>query len=201
MMMLLWTLAVTLVAPPPEAPVFDEAALRLRYEGFFLKWLKPLNLETGPQVAFRALYEAHPKPLPEWVDPWPVDPARGMLVNDVERRPRSLAWEAVDVETTPEEPPTNFGLLFPVMYDVDFVALTPKLCVPEACWFESPRTFPSKKPVVRKPGFWVALRMHFHRPIIVGVLMYKSVPRGDPRQEPLFIKWRAELATRFPLTP
>jgi hypothetical protein len=198
------SIAMILIQPAVQAPelapaAFDEAALKLDYEGFLLQWWKPLNLETGPMVAFRERYQAYPKPLPD-VALWPIDAARGVLVNDITKRAKEVAWQAVDVVATPDPPPENFDWASIALVEEAWVGVTPKLCVPEACWFESHVVAPRKKPVVNKPGIWIALRALDGRPIIAGILIYKSLPKGDPRKEALFVKWKTELATKFPLT-
>ncbi len=187
--LLLWVSGPALAAPP----AFDEAAAKHLYEGFMIAWSKPLELES-----YRKLSEAH-GPVPE-VGAWPIDPVRGVLLNDVRTRPASIAWELEGVDQPIDPPPANFDWVGIATVDDAFLVLTPKRCVPEACYFESPRVGPVKKPIVNKPGFWIALREHRGRWVIAGILMHRTAPK-DPLAHPLFVKWKTELATRFPLAP
>lgn len=195
MIALVWALLMCVCGPTlaAPAPTFDQAPAKHLYEGFMIGWNKGLEL-----ASYRALSAAH-GPAPE-VGPWPIDPARGVLVNDVRTRPGSIAWELEGVDQPIDPPPANFDWVGIATVDDTFLVLTPKLCVPEACYFETPRVGPVNKPIVKRPGFWLALREHGGRLIIAGILMHRTAPK-EPLAHPLFLKWKAELATRFPLAP
>lgn len=195
-----WAILLCISEPALSAPVatatFDEVAAKHAYEGFLLVWFNPMDTERASNPAFRALHEAH-GPLPR-VSSWPIDPARGVLVNDLHVRPGRVLWEMEREENPVDPPPNNFDWINISLIDENFAALVPKLCVPDACYFESPRVAPIKKPLVKKPGIWLALRELNGQLIIAGILIHKTAPK-EPLKHPLFLKWRAELATRFPV--
>ena len=210
------------LASPPSPPTsassepFDEGAARRRYEAWMLQWAAPPFPDHGPtappppQHPFAQLRARH-ETLPI-VPHWPIDPARGLLVNDLPKAPKKLRWAETGVESHPDSdahPALDWTMI--ALSDPDHVdAISPVLCVPEACYFTSPVVAPTRgTPVIKRPGIWVALRPHtFPGPAntpsgdtaLAGILVHRTAPK-NPLEEPTFKAWRTRLAERFPLTP
>jgi hypothetical protein len=186
---------VSTSAPAAEASVFDEEAQRRRYDAWLVRWLTEPMVSESPFSALRD--ELAPLPL---VDPWPIDAARGMLANDIRKRPNTVAWELEREERAIDPPPENMDWMAISLSDWEEpTAIRSVLCIPEACYFRSHMVAPKKgRALVQKPGIWIALREHKGKDVLAGILIHKSAPK-KPLEHPLLKTWVAELGTRFPL--
>lgn len=191
------------IASCVHAPGFDEAATKRHYDGWLLGWT------TGPH----SNSERHAKgittpwdtmrdelwPLPD-VERWPIDPARGMLANDIRNRPRSIVWELEGQSVALDPPPENIDWARIAISDWDDPkASRAVMCIPEACYYKSSAVSPKTgRVVIRKAGVWIALRKHDGKDVLAGILIHKTAPQ-KPLEDKLFKQWLAELATRYPL--
>lgn len=203
-------------AKPPDAPsadpkgpvslgegdVFDEAGLKRRYDAWLIRWLTEPIVDPDrpyhhPESPFSAIREEL-APLPS-VARWPIDPARGMLANDIRKRPNAIEWMLEGESEALDPPPANMDWMSIALMDWDHPgAIRAVMCVPEACYFKSDVVSPTRgRPLVRKPGIWLALREHKGKDVIAGILIHKTAP-PRPLEDRLFKSWLAELGTRFP---
>lgn len=197
--------------PTSDTTPFDEDAARHKYEAWLLGWYRTGAPTPAPgdeglldayYAPYKALFARHAN-LPK-VSDWPIDPDRGLLVNQTDKSQKELTW-VHEGDTTFGDIGVHFNFdhgRWTLLDEKHGNVPTPVLCVPEACYFESPRVWGLKgKPrILNKPGVWLALREHGGNQVIAGILIHRTAPK-KPLEDSTFKAWRTRLAERFPLSP
>lgn len=196
MLPLLLSIALFASSPsPPEPAAFDEASARAHYESFFYELFMrdwPDDKERSSNLAVTARRQRPSVKL----DPWPVDPTRGLYCNSSERLGR-FAWVAIGRT----EPPTQQPVQEPQICALSDMShhfyygfkdhVAPDLCVERkgttGPWQGAAACYFSVRAEYYNPGFWVALRDVDGKVIIAGVLEHKEYmdePEKDRRLKP-----------------
>lgn len=196
MLTLMLSTALYVLSTPPTEPVaFDETRAKAHYESFFYEHFMrdwPDDEERAKNLKGSANRQ---RPAVK-VEPWPVDPSRGLYCNSADRLGR-FGWVAIGRT----EPPTQQPVQEPTICALSDMSyhfyygfkghVAPDLCVERpgttAAWQGAAACYFSARAEYQNPGFWVALREVDGKVVVAGVLEHKEFmdePEKDRRLKP-----------------